>query len=61
MSTMDERPMTSEGEGYELRDERCECGNLLCKISAETVEIKCRRCKRIHIIPIKKLVEQEDS
>ena len=40
---------------YELRDERCECGNLMCKISDETVEIKCRRCKRIHIIPIKNL------
>jgi len=40
-----------------LRDERCECGNLLCKISEETIEIKCRRCKRIHIIPIEKLTK----
>lgn len=40
----------------DLKDERCECGNLLCKISPETVEIKCRRCKRIHIVPIDKLV-----
>jgi hypothetical protein len=39
-----------------LRDERCECGNLLCKISAEAIEIKCRRCKRIHIIPLERLV-----
>jgi len=45
-----------------LRDERCECGNLLCKISKDTVEIKCRRCKRIHIIPIERLrAEQPES
>jgi phage FluMu protein Com len=49
---------TEENQQYDLRDERCECGNLLCKISDETVEIKCRRCKRIHIIPIKKLVQE---
>ncbi len=40
-----------------LIDERCECGNLLCKVYSETVEIKCRRCKRIHVIPIDKLME----
>jgi len=44
-------------ESRKLIEERCECGNLLCKISPETVEIKCRRCKRIHIIPIKRLLE----
>ena len=33
-------------------DERCECGNLVAKLTENTVEIKCRRCKRIHIIPI---------
>lgn len=41
-----------------LQDERCECGNLLCKVSRETVEIKCRRCKRIHVIPIERLASQ---
>ena len=44
-----------EGEVQGLRDERCECGNLLAKLSDTTVEIKCRRCKRIHIIPIERL------
>jgi phage FluMu protein Com len=33
----------------ELTDERCECGNLLAKINDEIVEIKCRRCKRLHV------------
>ena len=57
MSTMNEDLANGETPEHELRDERCECGNLLCKISSETVEIKCRRCKRIHIIPIHKLVQ----
>jgi len=31
---------------------RCECGFLLCMLGEETVEVKCRRCKRIVYIPI---------
>lgn len=31
-------------------DERCECGNLIAKLTEDAVEIKCRRCKRICII-----------
>jgi phage FluMu protein Com len=58
MSLTDDKVTSEETEPRELRDERCECGNLLCKISTETVEIKCRRCKRIHIIPIKRLSQQ---
>ena len=34
-----------------LVDERCLCGNLLAKVSLDGVEILCRRCKRIHLIP----------
>lgn len=30
---------------------RCGCGNLLARIVAEGVEIKCRRCKRRVILP----------
>lgn len=30
---------------------RCECGNLLAMIVEDGVEIKCRRCKRLVIIP----------
>ena len=32
-------------------EERCLCGNLLAKVSLDGVEILCRRCKRIHLIP----------
>jgi phage FluMu protein Com len=58
--TMDPRK-SPEPESGNLRDERCECGNLICKISEETVEIKCRRCKRIHIVPIERLVKKADD
>ncbi len=34
-----------------LLDERCLCGNLVAKVSLDGVEILCRRCKRIHVIP----------
>jgi len=39
-------------------DERCECGNLVAKLTENSVEIKCRRCKRIRIIPMDQLAER---
>ena len=39
-------------------DERCECGNLVAKLTESSVEIKCRRCKRIRIIPMDQLAER---
>jgi phage FluMu protein Com len=43
-----------EDEG--ANEERCECGQLLCKIEPkEYIEIKCRRCKRLHYVNIMKL------
>jgi len=38
-------------------EERCECGNLIAKITEDTVEVKCRRCKRVHIIQMDFLKE----
>ena len=40
------RPRTAS-----LLDERCLCGSLVAKLSPKGVEILCRRCKRIHVIP----------
>ena len=40
------RPKTAS-----LLDERCLCGSLVAKLSPKGVEILCRRCKRIHVIP----------
>lgn len=31
---------------------RCHCGNLLARLVAGGVEIKCRRCKRTVVIPL---------
>lgn len=30
---------------------RCECGQLVAKLRPEGVELKCKRCKRLVIIP----------
>lgn len=45
-------------DGKERVDERCECGNLVAKLTEDTVEIKCRRCKRIRLIPMDMLKER---
>jgi phage FluMu protein Com len=33
-------------------DARCECGSLLARLTPRGVELKCRRCKRIVVIPL---------
>jgi len=30
---------------------RCECGQLIAKVRGEGLELKCKRCKRIIVIP----------
>jgi phage FluMu protein Com len=44
--------------GKERVDERCECGNLVAKLTDASVEIKCRRCKRIRVIPVDQIEER---
>lgn len=45
--------MAGAGDGRsEARDARCDCGNLLARLTARGVEVKCRRCKRIVVIPL---------
>jgi phage FluMu protein Com len=39
----------SFGSGEEER--RCVCGSLLARLSESGVELKCRRCKRVVVIP----------
>ena len=39
---------TQQPPGKELR---CFCGQLLARILSVGVELKCKRCKRIQIIP----------
>lgn len=38
-------------EDEKTKDCRCECGSLIARMTPEGVELKCRRCKRIKIIP----------
>lgn len=42
-------------------DHRCLCGSLLARRVADGVELKCRRCKRTHIIPLIDLMEGAPS
>ena len=30
---------------------RCECGQLIAKVRGQLLELKCKRCKRIVVIP----------
>jgi hypothetical protein len=32
------------------RESRCVCGSLLARLTAQGVELKCRRCKRIVLV-----------
>lgn len=33
------------------RETRCECGQLIAKVGEGGLELKCKRCKRIVLIP----------
>jgi phage FluMu protein Com len=39
---------TEEGKAIDIR---CACGSLLAKMTPSGIEIKCRKCKRVQIIP----------
>jgi len=52
-------PRCGEDANHSVPTElRCECGFLLSKLSEDSVEIKCRRCKRLVEIPIPGLSER---
>ncbi len=33
-------------------DLRCDCGSLMARLTANHIELKCRRCKRVHLFRI---------
>jgi len=41
-------PVSECGQGNETR---CECGQLIAKVVGGGLELKCKRCKRIVMIP----------
>jgi len=47
MSTTQPVPVTGSSAG----ETRCECGQLIAKMRGEGLELKCKRCKRIIVIP----------
>ncbi len=42
--------MTSESQSQEAR---CHCGHLVAKLRTTGVELKCKRCKRLLLIPFR--------
>lgn len=48
---MDTRNKPLRQPNCEAEEFRCLCGSLMAKITPLGVEVKCRKCKRLHIIP----------
>jgi phage FluMu protein Com len=46
--------LTHEVDPDKIGEVRCECGRLQARLTETGVEIKCKRCKRVTIIPLKK-------
>jgi phage FluMu protein Com len=38
-------------DGVKCDEARCDCGHLVAKLLTSGVELKCKRCKRLVIIP----------
>jgi len=34
-------------------DLRCECGSLMARVTKAGIELKCRRCKRVVVVPVR--------
>jgi hypothetical protein len=48
------RDMSSKPDTASTTDDaeaRCECGQLMAKVREDGLELKCKRCKRIVLIP----------
>ena len=44
--------MSSRAPQPSPADCRCACGSLLARLVSGGVELKCRRCKRTHFVPL---------
>lgn len=44
--------MNSAAPRQDNHDHRCDCGAVVCRLTERGVEIKCRRCKRVVVIPL---------
>ena len=46
------------GPFAETSETRCECGQLIAKVKGQSLELKCKRCKRIVVIPFSSIHHQ---
>jgi phage FluMu protein Com len=46
------RDKTERGRNTADEEARCECGQLIAKLQQGGIELKCKRCKRIVVIPL---------
>jgi len=42
---------SSRSQSADCGETRCECGQLIAKVRGQGLELKCKRCKRIVVIP----------
>ena len=42
---------SSSSHSADCGETRCECGQLIAKVRGQGLELKCKRCKRIVVIP----------
>ena len=42
---------TTRNQSADGSETRCECGQLIAKVREQGLELKCKRCKRIVVIP----------
>jgi hypothetical protein len=40
----------------ESHEHRCLCGSLLARITPQGIELKCRKCKRLQMIPNSRII-----
>ena len=40
----------------ESQEHRCLCGSLLARITQEGIELKCRKCKQLQVIPNSRII-----
>ena len=46
---------STESSTPDRSEARCECGQLIAKLRRDGVELKCKRCKRILVIPYSRM------
>jgi phage FluMu protein Com len=44
-------PTSPMSHSPDCGETRCECGQLIAKVHGQGLELKCKRCKRIVVIP----------